>query len=115
MYLIVITDAKADLDNFTLEKHHQLTRDRMLQKMKNASANEPVSLTIDGHPALRRINRDGKGHECCFSSHDRGRRRSFPTNPRLDTQIPLATTEPTAARNYRNFSLREVDGIRTER
>jgi hypothetical protein len=53
MYLIVITDAKADLDNFTLEKHHQLTRDRMLQKMKNASATEPVQLTIDGRPALQ--------------------------------------------------------------
>jgi hypothetical protein len=53
MYLIVITDAKADLDNFTLEKHHQLTRDRMLQKMKNASATEPVPLTIDGHPAMQ--------------------------------------------------------------
>jgi hypothetical protein len=39
MYLIVITDAKADLDNFTLEKHHQLRRDRMLQKLKNASPN----------------------------------------------------------------------------
>jgi bacterioferritin (cytochrome b1) len=53
MYMIVITDAKADLDNFTLEKHHQLTRNRMLQKMKNASATEPVLLTIDGHPALQ--------------------------------------------------------------
>ena len=27
MYLIVITDAKADLNNFALEKYHQLTRD----------------------------------------------------------------------------------------
>src|SRR5213594_1759056 len=45
MYLIVITDTKADLDNFTLEKHHQQTRDRMLQKMKNASDTEPVPLT----------------------------------------------------------------------
>ena len=53
VYLIVITDAKTDLDNFTLEKHHQQTRDRMLQKMKNASATQPVSLTIDGHPALQ--------------------------------------------------------------
>jgi hypothetical protein len=52
-YLIVITDTKADLDNFTLEKHHQQTRDRMLQKMKNASGTQPVSLTIDGHPALQ--------------------------------------------------------------
>jgi Domain of unknown function (DUF4190) len=53
VYLIVISDAKADLDNFTLERHHQQTRDRMLQKMKNPSATEPVSLTIDGHPALQ--------------------------------------------------------------
>jgi hypothetical protein len=53
VYLIVITDTKADLDNFTLEKHHQQTRDRMLEKMKNTSATQPVSLTIDGHPALQ--------------------------------------------------------------
>jgi hypothetical protein len=53
MYLIVITDTKADVDNMTLEKHHDLTRDRMFQKMKNASATEPVPLTIDGHPALQ--------------------------------------------------------------
>src|SRR5206468_5090074 len=53
VYLIVISDAKADLDNMTLEKDHDLTRDRMFQKMKNASATEPVSLMIDGHPALQ--------------------------------------------------------------
>jgi hypothetical protein len=53
MYLIVITDAKADLNNFALEKHHQLTLDRMLHKMKKASATEPVALTIDGHPAMQ--------------------------------------------------------------
>src|SRR6266436_8714343 len=52
-YLIVFSDAKADFPNLTLEKHHQITRDRMLQKMKNASATEPVSLTIDDHPALQ--------------------------------------------------------------
>src|SRR5436309_1176017 len=53
VYLIVITDTKADFDNMTLEKHHDLTRDRMFQKMKNASATEPVPLTIDDHPALQ--------------------------------------------------------------
>jgi hypothetical protein len=53
MYLIVISDAKSAVENITLEKHHQLTRDRMLQKMKNASATGTVSLTIDGHPALQ--------------------------------------------------------------
>jgi hypothetical protein len=53
VYLIVVTGAKTDLDNFILEKYHQQTRDRMLQKMKNASASQPVSATIDGHPALQ--------------------------------------------------------------
>src|SRR5438034_8136673 len=53
MYLIVITGAKADVGDITLEKYHQITRDRMLQKMKNASATEPVPLTIDGHPTLQ--------------------------------------------------------------
>ena len=53
VYLIVLTDAKADLDGFNLEKHHQQTRDRMLHTMKDASATEPVSITIDGHPALQ--------------------------------------------------------------
>jgi hypothetical protein len=63
----VITDAKADLDNFTLEKHHQQTRDRMLQKMKNASVTQPISLTIDGHPALQdELTRTEKGANVVF-------------------------------------------------
>ena len=53
MYLIVITDTKAAVGDLTLEQHHQLTRDRMLQKLKNASASESVSLTIDSHPAVQ--------------------------------------------------------------
>jgi hypothetical protein len=53
MYLIVITDTKAAVGDLTLEQHHQLTRDRMLQKLKNAWASESVPLTIDGHPAVQ--------------------------------------------------------------
>jgi hypothetical protein len=53
LYLIVITEAKAAVGDLTLEKYHQITRDRMLQNMKNASASEAVPLTIDGHPALQ--------------------------------------------------------------
>ncbi len=53
MYLIVLSQAKSDFQNLPLENHHQITRDRMLQKMKNASATEPVRLTIDGHPAMQ--------------------------------------------------------------
>ena len=53
MYLIVITDAKADFPDLTLEKHHDMRRDRTWQKMKNVSATAPIPLTIDGHPALQ--------------------------------------------------------------
>ena len=53
MDLILLSDAKSDFQNLTLENHHQLTRDRMLQKMTNASASESVPLTIDGHPAMQ--------------------------------------------------------------
>jgi hypothetical protein len=51
--LIVITDAKTALGNMTLKQDHQPTRDRMLHKMKIASATKPVALTIDGHPTLQ--------------------------------------------------------------
>jgi hypothetical protein len=53
MYLIVLSDAKSAVGNVTLEQHHQATRDRMLQKMQNASVTGSVPLTIDGHPALQ--------------------------------------------------------------
>jgi hypothetical protein len=53
MYLIVITDTKTDVPDLTLEKHHDMTRDRMFQKMKNTSAIDPVPLTIDGHSAMQ--------------------------------------------------------------
>ena len=46
-------DAKSAVGNITLKQHHQLTRDRILQKMQNSSATETVSLTIDDHPALQ--------------------------------------------------------------
>jgi hypothetical protein len=40
-------------EDMTLEKHHQSTHGWALQKMKNASATQPVSLKIDGHSALQ--------------------------------------------------------------
>jgi hypothetical protein len=53
MYLMVITDPKSTVPNMTLDEHHQLTRDHMLQKMKNPSITQPVSVTIDNHPGLQ--------------------------------------------------------------
>jgi Domain of unknown function (DUF4190) len=67
MYLIVITDAKADVPDLTVETHHKLTRDRMLQRMKNGATTQPVSLTIDGHPALQdEISGTEKGTNVVF-------------------------------------------------
>jgi len=53
MYIMVIGDAKSTVPNMTLQQHHQLTRDHMLQRMENSSATNTVSVTIDGHPALQ--------------------------------------------------------------
>lgn len=53
MYLIVITDAKSAVGNMSLERHHQLTRDHMLEKMENSSATDAIPLTIDEHRALQ--------------------------------------------------------------
>ena len=53
MYLIVITAPKSTVPNMTLEQHHRLTRDHGLQKMKNSSATQPVSMSVDNHPALQ--------------------------------------------------------------
>jgi hypothetical protein len=53
MYVIIISDSKSTVDNMNLEQHHQLTHDHMMQKMTNASTTQPVSATIDGHPALQ--------------------------------------------------------------
>ena len=49
----ITTDETMQLPNMTLQQHHQLTRDHMLQRMENSSAADPVSVTIDGHPALQ--------------------------------------------------------------
>jgi hypothetical protein len=52
MYLIVVTEAKADVPKLTLQTYRQLTCDEA-HKHFQASASEPVSLMIDGHPALQ--------------------------------------------------------------
>jgi hypothetical protein len=80
MYLIVFSDAKSDVPDFTLEKHHDLTRDRVWQKMKNTSATAPMPSTIDGHPALQdELSGTENGTQRGFSSYYRGRRRPFST------------------------------------
>jgi hypothetical protein len=52
-YVMVLSENKADFDNMTLQQHHQLTRDAMMQKMKNPTAGEAAETTINGRPALQ--------------------------------------------------------------
>ena len=52
-YLIVLSENKADLEDFGLEKHHQFTRDEAVANLKDGSATPTTTLTIDGHPALQ--------------------------------------------------------------
>lgn len=53
MFLMVISEPKSTVPNMTLEQHHQLTRDHMLQKLKDSSATQPASTSVDNHPALQ--------------------------------------------------------------
>jgi hypothetical protein len=52
-FVIILSESKSDFDNLTLQKHHQITRDGMIQKMKNASAGDVTEITVDGQPALQ--------------------------------------------------------------
>lgn len=53
MYVIVISDEKSAVGSMNLSQHHQLTRDHMMQKMTKTFNTAPVSMQIDGHPALQ--------------------------------------------------------------
>ena len=53
MYLIVVTEAKADVPKLTPQTYDQLTCDEA-RKHFQAPASEPVLLMTDGHPALQR-------------------------------------------------------------
>ena len=53
LYFVVISDPKFTVPDMTLQSHNELTRDHMLQTLKNSSATPPVSVSIDNHPALQ--------------------------------------------------------------
>ena len=52
-FVMVLSENKSDLEGMTLKKHHKITRDHMLKKMKNSSASASEEVTIDGHSALQ--------------------------------------------------------------
>jgi hypothetical protein len=86
--------------------YRSLTRDRMLQKMKNTSATEPVPPTIDGHPAMQdELTGTENGTNVVFLHTTVDDSDHF--QPRMlsgNTQIPLATREQTTSRNHSNSS-----------
>jgi hypothetical protein len=51
--LIVITDAKTDVSDLTLEKHHQQTRNRMLHTNEERFDNRADFTTIESPPATQ--------------------------------------------------------------
>lgn len=53
IYVIVISEPKSTVQNMTLDQYHQLTRDHTLQRMRDSSGTQPVSVTIDNHPGLQ--------------------------------------------------------------
>ena len=53
MYVLVLSEPKSAVPNMTLQENHQLSRDHTLKQMNNSSATEPVSITVDNHPALQ--------------------------------------------------------------
>lgn len=52
-YLIVLSDAKADLKNLNLEDHAKLTRGFIEKAIKVSSISEGKSLQINGKPAIQ--------------------------------------------------------------
>ena len=99
----MITDGKADLDSFTLEKHHQRTRPDVEGNEERVNYGAGFADNRRSSSAAGRTNRNRKGHKRGFPSHQRGRRRSFSTNPHVDTEITVAKTEPTAVRITASF------------
>jgi hypothetical protein len=53
MYLIILAESKEDLDHMTLQHHSDLTRNGLKESITLEQETGPVSLTIDGHPALQ--------------------------------------------------------------
>ena len=52
-YVILLSESKVDVPEMTLQKHHETTRNRMLEGMTNPNGTLPVELTINGFPALQ--------------------------------------------------------------
>jgi len=55
LYVIVLTEEKADLNDMDLKKFSEITRGSQLQSMKNATEEGPKERTINGMPAIEYV------------------------------------------------------------
>ena len=53
MYLIVLTDNKADYTNMDIDQHATKTLQTLTTAMTSSNTSDPVRLTIDGNPAVQ--------------------------------------------------------------
>lgn len=54
MYIIVLSDSKADLQNVSLVKHSQLTRDTLLKSLTSPQVSPPTEVkSVGGNPAIQ--------------------------------------------------------------
>ncbi|HEX5732454.1 MAG TPA: hypothetical protein VF131_06440 [Blastocatellia bacterium] len=53
MYVVVLSESKADFDNITIDKHAELTRGIVLGNLSSPQTTTPVKITINGRPALQ--------------------------------------------------------------
>lgn len=53
MYMIILAENKADLADMNLQKHSEITRKGLEESLKDPKESEPVSLVIDGKPAVQ--------------------------------------------------------------
>ncbi len=53
LYVVVLTESKADFDHLTLEEHSTITRDRLLESLASFEVKGPWNLNIKGNPAIQ--------------------------------------------------------------
>lgn len=53
MYVVVLSEPKQDLHEMTLDQHSKLTREALLEGVKNPVVTGPFALQVNGRPAVQ--------------------------------------------------------------
>lgn len=62
MYVIVLSEPKEDLQDMSLEAHSKLTREALLEGVKDPVVTGPFASQVDGRPAIQYEIRGGVDH-----------------------------------------------------